>query len=171
MDLCSIVSSILYVRLGNVYVQQISFDVQVHIQSVTWHFPKTRNGCRLTSTFSSKMSPQCHILPSNMLFQFLTCQLTCGFSLVKSHTTCQILSCAYAFCVCQMSKTCKNFVKNARQGYVYIDLVMGLRLLPLFQKAPKNMILYNAQLTKRIEEFPCCLFVFRKSKYPWCPSP
>ena len=41
----------------NVYVWQISFDVQFQIQSVTWHFQKNKNECQLT-TFYSKMSPQ-----------------------------------------------------------------------------------------------------------------
>jgi hypothetical protein len=72
---------------------------------------KNKNECQLTSTFSSKMSPQCH-MPSN----------TCGFLLHKSHymsksKLCMSIDMHFNFVpvfVCQISKTCKNFVKNTR---------------------------------------------------------
>ena len=40
----------------SVYVWQISFDIQLQIQSVTWQFQK-QNECQLTYKFYSKMSP------------------------------------------------------------------------------------------------------------------
>ena len=77
---------------------------------------KEEKECWFTSTFSSKMSPRCHV-PSS------TCQLTRGFFLHKSHYMSNSKLCmsskhafyffaCYAIFACRMSKTCKIFVKN-----------------------------------------------------------
>ena len=44
-----------------------------------------KNECQSTSTFSSKILLQCHMLSNMCHFIFLKCQLTCDFFLDKSH--------------------------------------------------------------------------------------
>jgi hypothetical protein len=46
---------------------------------------KNKNECQSASTFSSKMSLQCHMSNSMCHFRFLKCQLMCGFFFDKSH--------------------------------------------------------------------------------------
>ena len=101
----------------------------VYLTNFIWHStsnPKchvavfiNKNECRLTSTFSSSMSPQCHMPSSTCHFNFLACQLTCGSFLPKSHYMSNSQLCVsidkhfYFFlgkflCVSNV----KNFVKN-----------------------------------------------------------
>ena len=77
------------------------------------------------------MSPQCHMPSSTCHFKFLTCQLTCGFVLHKSHymsnstlCVCQLTFifwcvCASFFCVkCQkLAKTLSKLHFVGKQAY------------------------------------------------------
>jgi hypothetical protein len=58
---------------SNVYVWQISFDIELQIQNVTCRF-------QLTSTFSSKMSPQCHMLSNSCHFNLWSANLHVVYS-------------------------------------------------------------------------------------------
>ena len=82
-------------------------------------FSKTQNECQLTSTFSSTMSPQCHMLGACVI-QFLNVNWGVVFFLHESHymsnsTLCVLNDVHFKIVqvfVCQMSKTCKNFVRH-----------------------------------------------------------
>jgi hypothetical protein len=80
---------------------------------------KNKNECQSTSTFSSKISLQCHMPSSSMChFKFLKCQLTCGFILDKSHymsksKLCVSIDVHFIFVqvfACQNAKTCNFFL-------------------------------------------------------------
>ena len=102
------------------------FD-KFHFQSVTSipkcrvMFSESKNICQLTSTFFLKILPQCHMSSSTCYFNFecVNWQVVIFFT---SHTTlsnsklCMSIDVHFYFMqvfACQMSKPCKNFVKDA----------------------------------------------------------
>ena len=54
---------------------------------------KNENECQSTSTFSSKMSLQCHMPSSMCYFKFLKCQLMYGFFFDKSYYMSKFILC------------------------------------------------------------------------------
>ena len=87
--------------------------------------------CQSSSTFSSKMPLQCQMPSSMCHFKFLKFQLTYGFFLDKSHYMSKFKLCVsidvhFIFVqvfVCQMPKTCKNFVKHIHCLKPCVDLL------------------------------------------------
>jgi hypothetical protein len=100
-------------------------------------FNLKKNECQSTSTFSSKISLQCHMLSSVCHFIFLKCQLTCDCFLT-SHTTCQNLNCA-----CQLTRIlilckflhvkCQKLAKTSSN--IYID---GMTVMLQFYNSIKE---------------------------------
>ena len=86
--------------------------------------------------FFSKMSPQCHMLSTTCLFQFLTCQLTCGFSFT-SHTTCQILNCVSIDMHFLYAIFCVSNVKNLQKLCQKYTLLIYYNVSVVYSKCNK----------------------------------
>ena len=104
---------------GSVYVWQMSLDIQLQIQSVTWHFQKQKMNINWHLHFLLK----CHLNVTCLGIHVISiskCQLACGFFFHKSHymshsKLCMSIDVHFIFVqvsACQMSKACKNFVKH-----------------------------------------------------------
>jgi len=97
---------------------------------------KNKNERQLISTISTKLSPQCH-MPSSMCHfnVYVSIDVWCFF-LHKSHYMSKFRLCLSVdmhlilflrFFACQISKTCKNFVKNTHcyKSYTNAQEVFG----------------------------------------------
>ena len=107
--------------LSSVYVWQISFDVQLQIQSVTWRSQKQKRISLHIYIFLQKMPPRSHMPSHTCQFNFQSVNRPLVF-LFTSHTTCQNLyrACYVQFIsvqvfACQMPE---NFVRNTQWSSV-----------------------------------------------------
>ena len=103
----------------NAYVGQISFDVQLQIQSVTWRF-QIQKECPLTSTFPSKISPRCH-MPSSTCDcnSEMSIDMRISSSQVTPHVKIWIMSVnrrAFCFCASFRVSNVKNLTQNKKKS-------------------------------------------------------
>ena len=98
---------------------------------------KNKNECQLTSIFSSKMSPQCHMPCSTCHFNLWSVNWRVGFFFTR-HTTCQNLNCAYQLtCVLCLRKflriKCQNLAKNLSKIHIALKYLGQILLSCYYQ--------------------------------------
>ena len=103
-----------------------------------FHLTIKTKECQLTSTFSSKISPQCHMPSSTCHSNFLKCQLMCGFFVHESHymSNSKLYVSFYVhFFVCKfymsniknLQKLCQKYALTV--AYVWGDLMLVIHVL------------------------------------------
>ena len=93
----------------------LTFSFKTKMSCVAFHL-KGEKICQLTSTYSSKMSPHCHMPSRTCHIYNMSIDVWFFSSIVALHVifiTCQLV-CFWFVQVfaCQISKTCKNLSKN-----------------------------------------------------------
>jgi hypothetical protein len=109
--------------LSSVYIWPISFHVQLQIHSVMWRFQRTKMNVNshLHFLLKSYLNVTCLVVRV-ILISKVSIDMWFFLFFHKSHYMSKSKSCVsidmHFIFVCQMSKTCKNFVQNTQRCLV-----------------------------------------------------